>query len=135
MQAEPSHPSNRKKYFIMAKICDKRGKVLSIGHNSYVRTHPLQAKMAQRVKLPKKEFLHAEMMALIRLLPQHRHKAHSITIYRFNADGTPALAKPCPVCESAIEACGIKHVWYTTEDNCLDMEYEQYEQCYVDEAF
>ncbi len=127
MQSELS-TTNRKKYFIMAKICDKRGKVLSIGHNSYVRTHPLQAKLAQRVQLPQKEFLHAEMMALIRLLPQHRQKAYSITIYRFNADGTPALAKPCPICQSAIEACGIKHIWYTTEDNAQDMEFSRYEQ-------
>ena len=118
----------RKKYFIMAKIADKRGNVLSIGHSSYVRTHPLQKKYAQNVGLPKKEFLHAEIMALIRLLPQHRHKADSITVYRFNLDGTPANAKPCPICMSAIKAAGIKKIYYTTEYDNQKLDFKKYQQ-------
>lgn len=132
MQDDPSGPpkySGRKKYFIMAKITDKRGMVLSVGHSSYVKTHPLQKKFAQKVNLPKKEFLHAEMMAIIRLRPHQRHKAHTITVYRFHEDGRPALAKPCPICQSMIAAAGIKNVYYTTDENPLDMDFEQYEQC------
>lgn len=131
MQDDPSGPPKtygRKKYFIMAKITDKSGMVLSVGHSSYVKTHPLQKKYAQKVGLPKKEFLHAEMMAIIRLRPHQLRKVHAITVYRFHEDGRPALAKPCPICQSMIEAAGIKHVYYTTDEDCLDMDFEQYEQ-------
>lgn len=131
MQDGPSK-RKQKKYFVMAAITDKRGLVLSIGYCSYVKTHPLQAKFAKKVNLPKKEFLHAEAMAIIRLRPEHRRKAHTITVYRFNADGSPALAKPCPVCQSMIEAAGIKHVYYTTPDNDQGMQYEQYRQHQID---
>ena len=134
MQDGPSSHSKRKqkKYFVMAKITDRKGKVLSIGHCSYVKTHPLQAKFAKKVNLPKKEFLHAEAMAIIRLCPENWYKAHTITVYRFNADGTPALAKPCPICQSMIEAAGIKHVYYTTPDNDQGLQYEQYRRYQIE---
>lgn len=116
-----------KKVFIFAKICDKRGRVLSIGWNSYVKTHPIQLKYAKKNKMPLREFLHAEAMAIIRLLPQHRAKAYSITVYRFRADGTPALAKPCPICMSMIRATGtIKKVYYTTDNDPLDFTFDEY---------
>ena len=69
------------------------------------------------------------MMAIIRLRPHQRHKAYAITVYRFHEDGRPALAKPCPICQSMIDAAGIKHVYYTTDEDPQDMEYEHYEQC------
>ena len=131
MQDGPSK-RKQKKYFVMAKITDKSGMVLSVGHSSYVKTHPLQKKVAQKVGLPKKEFLHAEVMAIVRLRPEHRHKAHTITVYRFTADGRPALAKPCPVCQSMIEAAGIKHVYYTTPDNNQGLQYERYRQYQIE---
>ena len=124
--------SKNKKFFILAKITDKRGHVLSIGWNSYVKTHPMQARMAKRSRSPLKEFLHAEMMAIIRLLPQHRSKAYSITVYRFDANGRPALAKPCPICMSAIRAAGIKRVYYTDYNNSQDLDYDEYRQYHHD---
>jgi tRNA(Arg) A34 adenosine deaminase TadA len=96
---------------ITAIIYDKRGKVLSIGKNSYVKTHPLQAKYANKVGLPEKQFLHAEISAIVRC--RDLAKAHKIEVFRVGRNGDLLLAKPCPVCESAIRASGIKHIEHT----------------------
>lgn len=111
------------KYFLLAKICDKRGMPLSVGWNSYVKTHPLMKEYADRVGRPKKEFLHAEAMAIIRLTPEERERADNITVYRFDRAGRPQMAKPCPVCQRMIEAAGIRHVYYTRPEDGLDMNY------------
>lgn len=96
---------------ITAIIYDKKGRVLSIGQNSYVKTHPLQAKHALQAGEPHKQFLHAEIAAIIRC--RDLSKAHRIFVSRVGKSGKPVLAKPCPVCESAIRAAGIKFVEHT----------------------
>lgn len=99
------------RFDLTAIIYDKRGKVLSIGKNSYVKTHPYQAKCAERVGLPDKQFLHAEIHAILKC--RKLEKAHKIVVTRFGKDGEEKTAKPCPVCMSAIEAAGIKIVEHT----------------------
>jgi len=96
---------------ITAIIYDRRGKVLSIGKNSYVKTHPLQAKYALKAGLPEKQYLHAEISAIVKC--RDLTKAHRIEVIRVGRDGSLLLAKPCPVCQSAIEASGIRHVQHT----------------------
>lgn len=96
---------------ITAIIYDKRGKVLSIGQNSYIKTHPRQAKWAAACGEPLKQFLHAEIHAITRC--RNLAKAHKIVVIRYNKNGEPALAAPCPICSSAIKAAGIKHVEHT----------------------
>lgn len=100
-----------KRYNITAFIYDKRGRVLSVGKNSYIKTHPLQAHHAQKSGEPYKQFLHAEIHAITRCLDLS--KAASIKIFRFLEDGTPALAKPCKVCSSALQAAGITVIHHT----------------------
>ncbi len=117
-----------KHHFIYCKIVDKRGRVLSIGVNSYIKTKPLQAKWAAKVHLPHKEFVHAEVDAIAKLPYQHRNKAYAIYIYRFDNQGRPALAKPCIICQTLIKTIGIKHIYYTTANNGLDMSYDRYRQ-------
>ncbi len=96
---------------ITAVIKDRKGRVLSIGQNSYVKTHPLQKKYAEVHGLIHKIFLHAEMSAIVRC--KDLEKAHSIYITRFNKKGQAILAAPCPLCASAIEAAGIKKIFHT----------------------
>lgn len=102
---------SKRKFDITAIIYDKRGKVLSIGKNSYFKTHPLQHHHACKVGLPDKQFLHAEIHAIARC--RHLERAHRIVVMRFDRSGEPRNAKPCPVCQSAIEAAGIKVVEHT----------------------
>lgn len=101
----------KKRFELTAIIYDKRGRVLSIGKNSYHKTHPLQKKHADEVGLPDKIFLHAEIHAIA--LCKNLDKAHKIVIMRFDTTGNAKNAKPCPVCESAIKAAGIKEVIHT----------------------
>jgi len=99
------------RHVLSAVIYDKRGRVISVGQNSYVKTHPLQAKHANQVGLPDKQFLHAEIHAIVRC--KDLTKAHRIFVSRWDSKGNPALAKPCPVCMSAIEAAGIEVIEHT----------------------
>lgn len=99
------------RHVLSAVIYDKRGRVISVGQNSYVKTHPLQAKHAAEVGMPDKQYLHAEIHAIVRC--KDLSKAHKIFVSRWDKKGKPALAKPCPVCMSAIEAAGIEVVEHT----------------------
>jgi len=102
---------SKRRFDITAVIYDKRGKVLSIGKNSYFKTHPLMKKHADKVGLPHKIFLHAEVHAIAKC--KELKKAHKIYIVRYDKKGNPKLAKPCPVCMSAIKEVGIKNIEYT----------------------
>jgi deoxycytidylate deaminase len=110
-----------RKQYITAIITDKRGRVLSVGKNSYTKTHTLMAKHANKVGMPHRTFLHAEADAIIRC--KDLSKAHKISVYRFSNEGSPLqgkpsqgkplLAKPCAVCQSLINATPIKVVEHT----------------------
>ena len=98
------------KYVILAKCYDKRGRLLSVGTNSYQKTHPYQKHCAALVGHSFKEYLHAEIQAILRAKDQPIHK---ITVERYGKDGQPMLAKPCKICEYAIKSFNIQHVEYT----------------------
>lgn len=82
-----------------------------MGQNSYVKTHPLQAMYASKAGFPDKQYLHAEIHAITRCRDIKR--AYKIFITRYNKQGEPVLAKPCPVCMSAIVASGIRNIVHT----------------------
>lgn len=96
---------------VVAYIYDKKGNLLAIGRNSYVKTHPLQAKYAARVGRPKKIYLHAEIDAISRL--RDPSKAHKIVLMAPLKSGGYGLAKPCPICALALQEAGITNIEYT----------------------
>ena len=96
---------------ITAILYDKRGRVLSIGKNSYVKTHPYQAELAKAAGQADKIYLHAEIDAIIKC--RDLDKAHRISIFRTTKNGEYGLAKPCSICCSAIKAAKIKVVEHT----------------------
>jgi len=98
---------------ITAIIYDRKGRVLSIGKNSYVKTHPLQAKYAKEVGQPYKVHLHAEIAAIVKC--KNLRKAYKISVFRYNNQGKPMMAKPCPICMSAIKAAHISVIEWTTD--------------------
>lgn len=100
-----------KKFSMTAIIYDKRGRVLSVGKNSYVKTHPMQAAHAHRAGEPYKVYLHAEIAAIVKC--KSLDKAHKISIFRYLEDGSPAEARPCKICAGAIRLAGIKHIEHT----------------------
>ena len=100
----------RKKFVIKATTFDSRDRVISVGYNSYTKTHPKQAKMAAMVGLDDKQYLHAEVAAIIKSKGRDIHK---IKIERYDSRGNPKLAAPCPVCQLAIKMAGIKFIEHT----------------------
>jgi len=102
----------RRQYSISATIFDKRGRAISHGENSYTKTHPYQVKMSKLVGKPEAIYLHAEIAALVKLKDWSR--AHKIVIERYDEEGNPRLAKPCPACLRALRDAGIKIIDFTT---------------------
>lgn len=72
----------------------------------------MQKHFACLAGLPQKEYLHAEVQALLRLKDRSCYK---LTVERYDSEGNPKLAKPCPVCRLAIEVYGVKELCYTTD--------------------
>jgi len=101
----------RKHHQIIATVYCRRGHVLATATNSFVKTHPAQKKLAMDAGLPLKEYLHAEVAAIIKAMK--RGKPYKIKVERYSNNGTPLLAMPCKICQLAIEQAGIKFVEYT----------------------
>ena len=104
-----------RKYDITAIITDKHGHIISRANNSYVKTHPMQARLAENVGLEQKIYLHAEVLAILRA-GNRIEKAKSMEIYRFDTNGKPKLAKPCPICMELISTTPIKRIFYTEDE-------------------
>lgn len=102
----------RKRQKVIATCFDKKGRVLAVGENSYTKTHPLMFTYGKRLGLDEKIFLHAEVQSILRCGDK---KIGSIFVERYSHDGSPLLAKPCPVCEMVIKDFRIPEVRYTTE--------------------
>jgi deoxycytidylate deaminase len=101
----------KSRHVVTATIYDKRGRELASAVNSYTKTHPDMKKFADAVGRPFKQFLHAEVAAIIKA--QKKGIPYSIRIERYTKDGNPANACPCPVCQLAIKEAGIKEVTFT----------------------
>lgn len=65
---------------------------------------------------PEKMYLHAEVQALLRCGDK---KPYKLIVQRFDSEGKPAMAKPCPICQKALQLYGVKEVWYTSEHQQL----------------
>lgn len=99
------------KHIVTAICYDKRGRILSIGRNSYVKTHPLQAHLAKQCNQERKIFLHAEVDAIIKA--KNWELIYKMTVVRLNKAGQKVNAKPCAICQEAIKLAGIKRVEHT----------------------
>lgn len=95
---------------IKATVKDKRGRVLATATNNYAKSHPVQAYFAKLAGQNERQYLHAEILALLRCKDK---KPYSIEVERYHKNGEPALAAPCPVCVKAIKAWGVQRVTYT----------------------
>jgi len=85
---------------------------LASASNSYEKTHPMQKQYAVKVGLHDKQYLHAEIHAILKLRRMGGNP-HRMVVSRFAKDGSPASAKPCPICSKAILDFGIKIVEHT----------------------
>lgn len=102
--------STKKRYHILAKCYDRKGRLLSAAFNSYTKSHPLQAYLAKQVGHESQICLHAEIAAILKCKGKPIYR---ITTERYDASGLPANAKPCKICQLAIKMFGITKVEYT----------------------
>lgn len=109
-----SVPIQKRKQRLCSVITDRKGNVLSIGQNSYTKTHPLQFHAARNQGKEQACFLHSEIAALVRL-GRNVHKARNIYVARLDKQGNVALAKPCVVCQSVIDSLNL-NVMYTENE-------------------
>ena len=93
-----------------ATCYDKRGRILSVAYNTYQKTHPYQAQLAKEVGLKDKQYLHAEVRALLKAKDKQVYK---IKVERYGANGEPLNACPCPICVEAISRAKVKIIEYT----------------------
>ncbi len=105
-----SHPEKR--FHVTATVVDKKYRTIAMGRNSYVKTHPMQARLAKICGNSRKIYLHAEIASLVRC----RMKPYAMIICRVAKDGSNALARPCDICMMALKEAGVKEIWYTTND-------------------
>lgn len=98
-----------KRYNITALAYDRKGVLVAVGKNSYVKTHPMQARYARLVGRPQAVYLHAEMAALIKA----RGKVHRLVVTRFDSEGKAVSAKPCSICQRALKDYGVVHIEHT----------------------
>ena len=101
---------SKRRFFILAKCYNKRGQLLSVGFNSYEKSHPIQKHFADLVGMPEKKYLHAEIAAIIRAKDKQIYR---LTVERYDATGLPVNAAPCPVCQQAIATFKISVVEHT----------------------
>ena len=96
-----------------------KSKIVATATNLESKSHPLQAKFAERVGLHEKIYLHAEIAALVKC----REECDTIVVARVNPQNKLRMAKPCPICSLALEESGVDKVHYTTDEGFL-YEYE-----------
>lgn len=100
---------NYKRYRVIARALDKKGRVLATRTNSYTQTHPKQKGFAVKVGREDAIWLHAEISCLLAA----RADVHTLLIARVSKDGIPVPAKPCEICTLAIQEYGVKEIIHT----------------------
>ena len=93
-------------------------RIISTGVNSNTKCNAHQAKLDMQM-FGGLHFgkIHAETDALIPLIKSKVDLSDaSIFVYRSHKNNTNAMARPCERCLSLIKSCGIKTIYYTTDD-------------------
>jgi deoxycytidylate deaminase len=87
----------------MGAVLAKRGTPISVGFNKN-KTHP---------SVP--YTIHAEVDALLNCTSGST-RGTTMCVYRQMLDGTPALARPCPDCMSALTKAGVTKIIYSVSE-------------------
>lgn len=102
-----SKSSDHPKFKVGACLVYK-GRVLSIGFNQILKSHPLTRMFNEH------QTIHAEVSAIVRLKNKELLPHCTMVVYREGAIGNLALAKPCPTCRKILKFFKINKIAYTT---------------------
>ena len=98
------------KHNLVASVVHK-GVPISIGYNSYTKSHPLQLEISGH---PQKIYLHAEVDAVNKALKQidkNMLRRCDLYVIRLKKDGTYGASKPCENCSKYIDG-KLKNVYH-----------------------
>lgn len=97
-------------------------KVVAIGINSLVKSHPLQKKYSKNIHAI---YIHSEISAIsnaLKRIPSNDLRKSTLYVARVKSKSSASkhpdcwgLSKPCSGCVRAALAFGIKRVYYTTD--------------------
>ncbi len=97
----------KRRYAVTALAYDSKGRLLSVGQNSYHKTHPLQKRFAERSSNPHRIYLHAEIDALIKARGK---QVDRLVVIGYNTNGKLVCTKLCDCCRLAINYFKVPHV-------------------------
>ena len=97
---------------LVAGCYDKKMNLISMGFNSYRKTHPKQFHYSSKIGKINGCFIHAEISAIVNA---KNNDVDTIVVAHYT--NKVKNAKPCPSCMLAIKDAGIKNVYYTIADN------------------
>lgn len=100
LSLKSTHPKHQ-----LGCVIVKKNEVVGIGFNKF-KTHPKSNHPFQMV--------HAELDAILGT-DKHVLENADVYVYRETKHGEQAMAKPCPYCESALRAVGVKNVYFTAD--------------------
>lgn len=86
-----------------------KGRVMSVGMNQNLKSHPLTRMFNEF------QTIHGEVSAIIRLKNKKILKECKMVVYRENALGELAMARPCPTCLKILKFFNISRIAYTTD--------------------
>jgi len=102
-----------------------RNRIVAFGVNSD-KTSPMQNLYREKTPLKDiKNFIdkeHSEINCLRKIDYFDRFDKSEIVVISKKQDGTFRLARPCPICMSAIKDFGIHKIWYTNRENGFSFE-------------
>lgn len=110
---------------LVAFALDSKGRIISIGQNSYHKSHTRQAFLAKIAGSSDKQYLHAEIHAILKsnLRSGRSRPIDKLFVFRFLKDGNFGLASPCEVCRLAIKEAGIREIGYSSTDGVFVTEF------------
>jgi tRNA(Arg) A34 adenosine deaminase TadA len=111
IETAKSSPSKKQ----VGAVLLNRSKVVLTATNLEKKSHPVQARFAERVGLGEKIYLHAEIAALVKC----REECDTIVVARVNPQHKLRMAKPCPICDLALNEAGITKIYYSTDNGFL----------------
>jgi tRNA(Arg) A34 adenosine deaminase TadA len=103
------------RYYVGCATLDRHDNIIAVARNSYCKTHPTQARLATKTGRPSREYLHAEIGALVKSYT----KAESIVVVRITKRGLTRCARPCDICMLALKEAGVKSIYYSDDNGKL----------------
>lgn len=111
LESARSHDYAKSLDYQLCAVIVSGGRILSVGFNKH-NTNGL----TERYKIKDHTCsVHAEIAAVAKARKKIRLEGSKIYVVRIHRDGTPAMAKPCEMCQHVLFNYGIKKAIFTVD--------------------